>query len=412
MPPHEAGNALCDDTRCDLAIVGAGYTGLAAARQWARHAPDDRIVVLESSEIGEGNPGRNSGFMLEISLANDADAQQVERMRRCNQLIAQTMEEMREIVEIAAIDCDLIRSGTYRAAAGNSGRRALDQYRAFLDAANLPYESLERGELERRIGSRFYHGGLYSPHCYLVQPAALIRGLARQLPRSVRIFEHTPVTRLTRQRDCWLLTTPQAEVRAVRVILANNAFSKGLGVGASRVVAMYTYAALTEPLPPEMLATLGSESSWGLLPAHRLGSTLRRTLDNRLLIRSFYGYEREADRQLIEGKLADNLSRRFPQLGQPDFAYVWSGATGFTYNGAPLWGQVGPDLYVSAGCNGGGVVKGTLFGRLLVDSVFGREIPDMQALFGSASWMPPEPLRRIGFHAIAALERRRGMAEV
>jgi glycine/D-amino acid oxidase-like deaminating enzyme len=322
------------------------------------------------------------------------------------------MEEIRETVETAGIECGLRRSGTYRAAAGDAGQKALDQYQAFLDAAELPYERLDCGELERRIGTRFYRCGLFSPHCYLVQPAALIRGLARNLPQSVRLCERTPVTRLTRKRDYWLLTTPRAEVRAAKVILANNAFSKGLGIGASRIAAIYTYAALTKPLPPDTLATAGSESSWGLLPAHRLGSTLRRTLDNRLLIRSFYGYEREANEQPIARKLADNLLRRFPQVGRPDFEYLWSGATGFTYNGAPLWGQFGPGLFVSAGCNGGGVVKGTLFGRVLADLACGLPVPDMKYLFGEASWMPPEPLRRIGFHVVAARERRRGMAEV
>jgi glycine/D-amino acid oxidase-like deaminating enzyme len=139
---------------------------------------------------------------------------------------------------------------------------------------------------------------------------------------------------------------------------------------------------------------------------------LRRTSDGRLLVRSFYGYEREADNQLIAGMLGDNLLRRFPQLGKVEFEHVWSGATGFTFNGAPIWGQARPGLFVSAGCNGGGVVKGTLFGRVLVDKMFGLPVPDMHQLFGQASWMPPEPLRRIGFHAVAALERRRGLAEV
>jgi glycine/D-amino acid oxidase-like deaminating enzyme len=175
---------------------------------------------------------------------------------------------------------------------------------------------------------------------------------------------------------------------------------------------MYTYAGLTGRLPDEMLATLGSDTCWGVLPAHRLGSTLRRTSDGRLLVRSFYGYEREADNRLIAGMLGDNLLRRFPQLGKVEFEHVWSGATGFTFNGAPIWGQSGPGLFISAGCNGGGVVKGTLFGRALVDLMFGQRVPDIQQLFGQASWMPPEPLRRIGFHVVAALERRRGLAEV
>jgi glycine/D-amino acid oxidase-like deaminating enzyme len=412
LPNREVIPAANDDIECDVAIVGAGYTGLAAARQWAKHAPDDNIAVFDSSEVGEGNPGRNSGFLLEISLANDADAQHMERMDRCNRLIAGTMQDIREIVQDAHIDCDLHRTGTFRAAAGIAGIKALDQYRAFLERAELPFESLDRDDLEQRIGTRFYRRGLFSPHCYLAQPAALIRGLAEQLPPSVRIHERTPITQLANRNGQWSLATPTANIKAQNVILANNAFCKGLGIGGSRIVAMYTYAALTKPLPPDTLATLGSESRWGLLPAHRLGSTLRRTADGRLLVRSFYGYEREADSSSIAKKLGDNLLRRFPQLRKIDFEHSWAGATGFTFNGAPVWGQVKPGLLVAAGCNGGGVVKGTLFGRLLVDQAFGMPVPDIRALFGQASRMPPEPVRRIGFHAIAALERHRGQAEV
>lgn len=401
-----------EDAECEVAIVGAGYTGVAAARQWALHAPGDRIVLLDSSEIGEGNAGRNSGFLLEISLANDADAASMDRMNECNRLVAGAMREIVTQVRDGNIECGLHRSGTYRAAAGRTGIKALDDYAAFLEAAGLPFEVLEPANLAERIGTRFYQRGLYSPHCWLAQPAALIRGLANNLPRPVTVHECTPVTGLSRKPDGWRLRTPRATLRSKRVVIANNAFCKQLNVARSRIVAMYTYAALTKKLPPDLLAMLGSDPQWGLLPAHRLGSTLRRTADDRLLIRSFYGYEREADTKTIAQSLADNLSRRFPQLGRIEFEHVWAGATGFTFNGSPIWGEVQPGLYVSAGCNGGGVVKGTLFGKLLADLAFGLEVPDVRSLFGDASWMPPEPFRRIGFHAIAALERRRGRAEV
>jgi len=83
-----------------------------------------------------------------------------------------------------------------------------------------------------------------------------------------------------------------------------------------------------------------------------------------------------------------------------------------TINGSPVWGETKPGLFVSAGCNGGGVVKGTLFGRLLADHANGRPVPDVKSLFGQAAWMPTDPLRRIGNVLIAAFERHRGAAEL
>jgi glycine/D-amino acid oxidase-like deaminating enzyme len=404
--------ALVGATECDLAVIGAGYTGLAAARTWASARPQDRVAVLDASVIGEGSPGRNSGFMLEIALADDADAAAVDRMARCNQLLRETMETLRNLVQEHRIPCQLERAGTYRGAATARGVAYLERYRAFLDAAGLSYERLDTQALAARLGTRYYRYGLYSPDCSLVQPAALIRGLADALPDNVRLYEETPALALTRGAEGWELECPKGRVHARRVLLANNAFARELGTGLrSRLVAMYTYAGLTPPLPDSELAELGSVASWGLLPAHRLGTTLRRTADGRLMVRSFYGYEREERNERVAARLEDCLLRRFPQLARrapaaPRFEHVWGGSTGFTYNGAPAWGEIAPGLTVSAGCNGGGVVKGTLLGTLLARKALGEPVPDVPALFGSASWMPPEPVRRLGFAMISRASRR------
>lgn len=412
LPPRRGVRVLEGGVSADAVIVGAGYTGLAAARRWTELRPNDAVVVLDSSEVGEGSPGRNSGFLLEIALANDADASQIERMRACNRLIGSSMATIRRLVTDHGIDCGLERAGTYRAAAGPAGRKALAAYRKFLEAAELPCESLDREAIRSRLGTSFYAEGLYSPHCYLAQPAALIRGLASILPDAVSLYERSPALRVSRADGAWRVETPGGTAAAPVVLLANNAFTKGLGYARSRLSAMYTYAGLTEPLPADALAMLGSESSWGLLPTHRLGSTLRRTPDGRLLIRSDYGYERETDTATIGRRLAARLERRYPDLGRVEFASVWAGATGFTLNGAPVWGELEPGLFAASGCNGGGVVKGTLFGELLAAHAQGLEVPDVRGLFGSASWMPPEPIRRLGFHVVATLEQRHGRPEM
>ncbi len=410
LPPAPEPRLLDGDVTAGAVVIGAGYTGVAAARRWARERPEDDVVVLESSRVGEGNPGRNSGFLLEISLANDADPSQLERMHACNELIARTMNRIRDDVFDRGIHCDIERAGTYRAAAGEVGGRALDAYRRFLDASALPYEHLSRAELEERLGTSYYREGLYSPHCYLVQPAALIRGLVRWLPDSVTVYEDTPALKLRRDGQMWCISSPGGEVRAPVVFIANNAFGKRLGIAPARVSAMYTYAGLTEHLGDDDLG--GIEQSWGLLSTHRLGCTMRRTRDNRLLIRSHYGYEREESNERIAERLLDSLKRRFPDLSIDSFASTWGGATGFTLNGAPVWGEQRPGLYAAVGCNGGGVVKGTLFGEMLADLAMGAEVPDMKSLFGAASWMPPDPIRRLGFELISRIERRQGVEEM
>ncbi|SDN24657.1 NAD(P)/FAD-dependent oxidoreductase [Vreelandella arcis] len=402
--------ALRGQSEADVVIIGAGYTGFAAASAWQQARPEDRIKILEADQVGEGSPGRNSGFMLEIALANDARPEELERMEKLNALSRQTMALLRERVERLGIDCQLERSGTYRAARSTIGQRALSQYEAFLKAAGLSYQTLNGNQLAERIGTRYYTQGIYSPDCYLVQPAALIVGLADSLEAGIELHEHSPATQIVPDGKKWRVTTPEGEVTAGQVILANNAFSRALGADSSRLAAIYTYAAITEPLPEPERQRIAA-TTWGLLPAHRLGCTLRTTADGRLMIRSRYSYERETDNARIEAELKASLEARYPELTPVRFDKVWGGTTGLTHNGAPLWGGIQPGLYVSAGCNGGGIVKGTFLGDALARHALGQPVEDIASLFGKASWMPPDPVRRLGFYLTSEMERRKAKNE-
>ena len=402
--------ALSGQSEADVVIIGAGYTGFAAASAWQQARPEDRIKILEADQVGEGSPGRNSGFMLEIALANDARPEELERMEKLNALSRQTMALLRERVERLGIDCQLERSGTYRAARSTIGQRALSQYEEFLKAAGLSCQTLNGSQLAERIGTRYYTQGIYSPDCYLVQPAALIVGLADSLEAGIELHEHSPATQIVPDGKKWRVTTPEGEVTAGQVILANNAFSRALGADSSRLTAIYTYAAITEPLPQPERQRI-AETTWGLLPAHRLGCTLRTTADGRLMIRSRYSYEREADNARIEAELKASLEARYPELTPVRFDKVWGGTTGLTHNGAPLWGEIQPGLYVSAGCNGGGIVKGTFLGDALARHALGQPVENIASLFGKASWMPPDPVRRLGFYLTSEMERRKAKNE-
>jgi len=412
LPAREASPVLDKELSVDVLIIGAGWTGISAAKRWHSLSPDAGIALIDASEIGEGNPGRNSGFLLEIALAEDANPGQIEKMNLCNRLTASTMAEILAEIEGSGHAVDISKAGTYRAAASEAGLKSLQNYRAFLETAGLEYESLDASALSSRIGSGFYQEGLYSPDCYLTQPAAAVRALASLLPESVQLFENTPALKLKQQSGGWQVQTPNALINARKLVLANNAFSKELGIGRSRLVAMHTYAGLTPVLEQSVLDDLGSDESWGLLPTHRLGSTLRRTCDGRLMVRSMHSYEKEMPRGKVEGELQHRLEKRFPQLPNVDFEHCWGGAVGFTFNGGAVWGEFKPGLYVSAGCNGGGTVKGTLLGKLLAEVAHDLEVPDVPKLFGRASWMPPEPFRQLGYKLAATVESHQGRHEL
>lgn len=410
LPPRAPSPLLEGHHEVDLVIIGAGYTGVAAARTFHDLAPDRKILLLEADRVGEGSPGRNSGFMLEIALASDATSNQLARMSTLNALSRQAMAELKSQVDAHGIDCQLQRCGTYRAARGGAGQRALTRYQDFLIAAGLSHRVLDQNALRDELGSDYYIRGIHSPDCSLVQPAALIRGLVDALPEPVRRHEMTPVTSVERDSGRWRVTTQTgAVVRTRQVMLANNAFSRALGADRSRLTAIYTYAALTPPLSAEMAAI--ASAPWGLLPTHRLGCTLRTTEDRRVMIRAQYSYERERNNEAVATGLKKSLVARYPALSDITFEHVWGGTTGLTHNGSPLWGEVDNGLFVSAGCNGGGIIKGSLLGNALARQALNQPTIDVAGLLGQASWMPPGPIRRLAFEAIRTLEQRKGREE-
>ncbi len=406
LPPREPRPALSGDARVRYLVIGAGFTGLAAARRLAELEPEAAILVLDADEVGEGSSGRNSGFLLDVGLGKSGEPAAIRAASRLSAFYRRGLDWLGELVERHGIACELERIGTYRAAATPRGEVELRGYLPFLDGAGIAYRPYDRAGLQRRLGTAHYRFGFHTEGCTMVQPAALIRGLADSLPAGITLAERTPVTRLVKGRP-WQAHTPHGTVRADTVVLANNGFVKSLGYLASRLVVIYTYAGITPELSERELAALGEDPAWGVLPAHRLGTTLRRC-GRRFLVRSLYAYERELDNARGRAALSDSFRRRYPQLGRWEFEHFWGGTTAYTHNGSPWWGRLDEGLYASTGCNGGGVVKGSILGRLLAERIVGLAgAADPSAAFGQASWIPPEPLRTVGFHVAAAIGRRR-----
>jgi glycine/D-amino acid oxidase-like deaminating enzyme len=393
------------------AIVGAGFTGLAAARRLHELDPDAEIVVLEATTVGEGSSARNSGFLTRADIAGSADPSAVKQNILRNRYVTEGFDELLALISQHGIDCDLHQAGRIKAAATAGGETAVHDLRKIVEALDIPHVLLDADALHHRIGTRYYRLGLFTEVGHLVQPAALIRGLADALPPAVRLYEQSPVVAL-RKPGKWHLETDNARVTADTIIMAANASIKSFGYLRDRLVTIYTYAAITQPLRPAEGAKLGAMSSWGLLPAHRLGTTLRRVGSDRLLVRSLYAYERGMSSDDARAQLLARFRRRYPDLGHIDFDHAWGGTTALTMNGSPSWGKVDDGLYASAGCNGSGIVKGTVLGKRLAEHMLGHDVEgDLLAAYGTANWIAPEPLRRLGFTVVSAVERYRAGLE-
>jgi glycine/D-amino acid oxidase-like deaminating enzyme len=399
LPGRAPRNDLPAATAFDTIVIGAGYTGLAAARRLAELEPDSTILVIDAASIAESSAGRNSGFLINLPHNTNmgGHGSPLEVAQKQIRIFDAGTAWLKQLVDAHGIDCGWNPQGKFHAAATPAGIRNLQetlrQYREW----GIAHTELDADALGAAFGMRYYRYGYHSPHNIFVQPAALIRGLADTLPVNVRLLENEAVVALDGDGP-FRVQTARTTLRAARVIVANNAFAKKLGLLRDRLIAIYTYAAMTPRLSREELNKLGRDEEWGLIPANRLGTTLRRTQDGRLLVRSAYSYEREQPLRQTREVLTDCYRRRYPSMASHAFEHIWGGTTALTRNGAAFFGSIRPGLYASVGCNGVGVLKGSIHGKLLAEMAAGSQSPLLSDLLSLArpTWLPPEPLRRIG----------------
>jgi glycine/D-amino acid oxidase-like deaminating enzyme len=412
LPARTPQAPLSGDITVDYAVVGAGYTGVAAARRLHELDPQAQIVLLEATTVGEGSSARNSGFTAPDVLPRTASMEMAEKARNQTRLFTEAFDWLTGILRDNDISCDMQKVGSIRTAATEAGEASLRKVADVARANDLPHTILNRADIRERIGADYYRYGIYLHDTWLLQPAALIRGLADALPGDVTLHENSPVREMRREGSGWRLITEGGAVRCRTVVLANNGFIPRLGFLKSRMATIFTYAAVTEAVKESDIGYLGQSPAWGVLPSHRLGTTLRRIGRDRLMVRSLYAHDQEIAQATAVRELRDRFHRRWPGLQHVDFEFVWGGTTAFTMNGAPWWGKIEDGLYASGGCNGSGIAKGTMLGRKLADLIRGVGTPgEVEAVMGAASWIAPEPFRSIGFQIISALESRKAGLE-
>jgi glycine/D-amino acid oxidase-like deaminating enzyme len=409
LAPRRAQTHAPSQRQFDVIVVGAGFTGLAAARRIAEIEPESSILVVDAAQVGEGSGGRNSGFLINLphNTGMSGHGAEAEAARKQIHLYNIGLDWLGQIVRDHRIECGWNPAGKYHAAATAEGERrllaTLEQYRQW----GVSYRELDRTDLASELGTAYYRYGYHSANNVFVQPAALVRGLADSLPDNVQMWEKEPVIRLDGSGP-YEVQTASATLKARRVIVANNGFARKLGLARDRVLTIYTYAALTPVLDDTDLASFGSQGEWGVIPANRMGSTLRRTGQGRFMVRSAFSYETEQPLAGIKDLLTDCYRRRFPHMPSHAFEYVWGGVTALTRNGAVYFGEVKKDMFVSLGCNGAGILKGSMFGKLLGEMACGQQSPELTIALGleRPTWLPPEPIRRVAVLSAIQYQKR------
>ncbi|WP_455886787.1 NAD(P)/FAD-dependent oxidoreductase [Pseudomonas rustica] len=388
-------------------VVGAGFTGLAAARQLATNFPHDEIVLVEAQEVGFGTSGRNAGFA--IDLPHDIGAEDyigdIDIAKTVLKLNLGGQQYLKDLIERYDIECQFRHCGKYQAAIEERGIAVLDAYRRGLDKLGQPYEVIEGRDLPDHIGTDFYRKGLFTPGTALLQPSALVKGLADSLPPNVSLYEHTPITDVE-YGDKVVLRHANGSITADKMVLTTNAFGMSFGFLKGRMLPVFTYGSITRPLTEEEQARLGGKPYWGVIPADPFGTTMRRTVDNRLLIRNSFSYNPDgrSNRKYLERfveRHRDSFARRFPMLPDVNFEYTWGGALALSRNHMGFFGKLAPNVVGALCCNGLGVTRGTVTGKLLADWLAGDKNELIEFLLNAPGPCanPPQPLVSLGLNA-------------
>jgi glycine/D-amino acid oxidase-like deaminating enzyme len=409
-PVVEPEPPLEGDLDVDVAIVGAGYTGLWSALAVRELEPSARVAVLEAALCGEGPSGRNGGFLHGYwsSLARARRVFGDGGALAVAQAASAIVPGVRDFAERRAADVWFREAPMLEVSAATAQDEAIDAAVTAARELGVEEEAVPVGvdELaERCSSSRFRCGVLYREGA-TVQPARLLRALrAAVLDKSVVLHERTPMVRL-RKGSPNVLETPRGRVRAREVVVAINAAAAGWRSLARRLTVFGSYIVLTEPVP-ELLQSINWTGGESIIDGRMFLHYFRTTNDGRVVMGSGSGPIGFGGR-LDERFTADGPSVRRAEAGLrfllPGFAEAqveraWGGPIDVSADHFPFFGTVpGTRVHFGAGYSGNGVGPSWLGGRILARLALGveDELTALPLVNRSIRPLPPEPVKRFG----------------
>ncbi|MFG1302481.1 FAD-binding oxidoreductase [Xanthobacter sp. V3C-3] len=411
-PPAPPTAPLAQELRCDVAVAGAGYTGLSAALHLAEAGA--RVVVLEASEVGFGGAGRNVGLVnagLWVMPDEIVSTLGPERGEALLVLLGGAPERVFDLVARHAIPCEAQPVGTLHCAVGTAGAAEIAERAAQWQARGAPVRLLDADAARTAVGGGDFSGALLDLRAGTIQPLAYARGLARAaLAAGAAIHTSSPVMEAVEGPAGWSLATPGGRVAADRLVVATDAYSTGpfAPLEAEQVRLPYFNCA-TVPLPPDLRAGVlpGRHGAWDtrqILTSFRLDDAGR-------LIFGSIGALAGAEAAIHRAYSRRALRQLYPALGDIPFEAAWHGTIGMTPDALPRFRQWGRGGFAISGYNGRGIGPGTVFGALLAELALGRarpqDVPLPERTIVPARWRPArEAFYRLG-SSLAHLAARR-----
>jgi len=405
---------------CDWLIVGAGYTGLSAARKLSQLYQNQKIILVDAQLAGEGASSRNSGYLVDTTL-NDGftSNKELNNYKKKADIYDLGIKIVKKFINDYQVDCDWNECGKYFASSKIEDEKILRNFSDTLTKLNFNHNLLFNNELSKRLGTNFYNVALHTKGGVLLHPGKLVRAMIDILPKNVCLYENSSLLNWNKTKDTISCKFKNGKIITKKIIFATNGFLKSLGIKSNYNFPITLTASMTRPLTDDEFKSIGQPKEWGVLPVRPMGATIRITKDKRILIRNtaevhnpFKMSKLDLERRSINQKIG--IKKRFPQLPEDIIQSSWSGIVSRTRNSSQIFEKIENNVF-AAGCyNGSGIGVGTLFGEQIAIKASEENTKEIETIEArnKPTWLPPQPFLNLGIKTRLIYERLRARSEI
>ena len=405
---------------CEWLIIGAGYTGLSAARKLGQLYPNQKIIIADTQLAGEGASSRNSGYLVDTTL-NDGftSNKKLDNYKKKTDIYYLGINVVKKFINEHQVDCDWNECGKYFASSKPEDQKILKNFSDTLSKLGFEHNLLSNNELTKKLGTSFYNTALHTKGGILLHPGKLVRAMIDVLPSNVFLYENSCLINWKKKKDIISCNFINAKINSKKIIFATNGFLKSLGIKSNYNFPITLTASMTRSLTDEEFDLIGKPKEWGVLPVRPMGATIRMTKDRRILIRNtaevhnpFKMSNSDLKKRSINQKIG--IKKRFPELPDDIIKSSWSGIVSRTRNSSQIFEKIDNNIF-AAGCyNGSGIGVGTLFGEQIAIKASNENTKEIETIEArnKPTRLPPKLFLNLGVKTRLIYERVRAKSEI
>ena len=398
---------------CDWIIIGAGYTGLSAARKLGQLHPNQKIILIDAQLAGEGASSRNSGYLVDTTL-NDGftSDKDLENYKKKSNIYKLGIDVVEKFVKEHQVDCDWNECGKFFASSDLRDEKKALNFSNLLTQLNFENKILYQDDLKKRLGTNFYKIGIYTKGGVLLNPGKLVRSMINALPDNVSLYENSTLLKWSIKNSKVNCEFEKYQIVSEKIIFCTNGFLSSLGVKKRYSFPITLTASMTRPLNDQEFKSIGEPKEWGVLPIKPMGATVRLTKDKRILIRNTAELRNPSSmsKEDLNTRAKIHLigiKKRFPSLPDDIISSSWSGIVCRSGNSSQIFEKIDKNIFVAGCYNGSGIGVGTLFGEQIAIMAEGENSDEISIIKSrkQPNWLPPQPFLNLGIFVRLLFER-------